>query len=189
MVLPTGTYRDSEPLDPGPSPARLRSLRRDPLVGAFVVASSPTRLLESGSGLDTVDCVSVIGRSDPVKLSRCLQVLIRQTRAAIVVSSDNHLLLKALRSVEPARLIMVGVGVEDPEVDRHVQRGGSAVVRRYSAGQQCEELVFVVAGVETTRVSTAHLRGERDKRVEARAHAFALSQVAAQPVWTTTTLH
>jgi hypothetical protein len=144
----------------------LPTLLRDPRVQMLVGTVSLERTLKRGLGIETCDVAAILKSRDRHH-GRSAEVVARATRGAIVVRADDEAALHALAAIEPARLILVASGTQDPVVARHTAASGAVVLRTRERGQE-----WIVVYRDGKVVASARAAG---RRVEVRMFALALA--------------
>jgi cyanophycin synthetase len=144
----------------------LPTLLRDPRVQMLVGTVSLERTLKRGLGIETCDVAAILKSRDRHH-GRSAEVVARATRGAIVVRADDEAALHALAAIEPARLILVASGTQDPVVARHTAASGAVVLRTRERSQE-----WIVVYRDGKVVASARAAG---RRVEVRMFALALA--------------
>ena len=109
----------------------VRTLLLDPKLEALVMTTSMSRIVRRGLILETCDAVAIVPSTtdgDLDSLHQGIGILTQANRGRFVVWSDDIFTAKALRSVEPNRIVLVARSADDDAAALQVRSGGPAII-------------------------------------------------------------
>jgi cyanophycin synthetase len=177
LVLHDAAHAAGAPIqaEAGKMHRAIRTLLRDPTLGALVCATSLRGAVRRGLTLEHCDAAAVLrrqrGDEDAETFVAGVELLAAANRGAFVVRADDELTLATLAHLEPGRLILVAVTPDDERAARHVADGGTAVVKVW---RDDGPHMTLLEGGEP--LATAPVADEaRGKQVQAPLFAWALA--------------
>ncbi|MBZ9882701.1 ATP-grasp domain-containing protein [Mesorhizobium sp. CA10] len=186
LLSKRGAYINSVPQDVGQRMTPL-ALTRDPSLEALILAASPDKIWTKGLGVSACHAVSIMPQnpeSSEILDGLFARVLRRINHGYFIVDREDVMSRRALSTLSSAKQVLVSAGTDlDPDLLRHLQNGGLAVVVRWSSDGSGAKMVLASGTGELAIEPIPSASLSRPPLIRANMDAMAVSYLGKRDGW------